>query len=172
MKKFVFALIIILALVGLIVVGGKTIWSGELSKFCKTNPSLLRFTLVNNLCVSANKEFTQKCSYTTHTCENVIPQEGSGSYKITITVNGNPGKGIEVDMGVNQGPTGDSFINTTDGNGIAIFKGIPPGVYYQSINLANFPKEYGDAYKSWTWATVTIVKGKITEMKMDLHSSQ
>lgn len=152
--------------------GGRTIQSGELGRFCKTNPSLLRFGIINKLCTEANLNVTLKCSYVTHTCENLIPQEDSGNYKITLTVNGKPGKGIEVNLGQNAGPIGDSYVKTTDHNGVAIFKGIPPGVYYQSANLDNFPKEYGDAYKSWTWVTITVIKGKTGEMKMDLHSNK
>ncbi len=155
----------------LIAIGGKAIQSGELGRYCKTNPSFFRLGFLNNLCTSINLNSTLKCSYITHTCENVISQKDSGDYKITITVNGKPGKGIEVDLGVNSGPTGDSYVKTTDYNGIAVFKGIPPGVYYQSANLSNFPKEYGDAYKTWSWENVEIVEGKTTEMKIDLHTT-
>lgn len=170
MKRFAFVLVIILILGSLAVIGGG-IESGELGRFCKTNPSLFRFAILNNLCTRVNLNTTLKCSYVTHTCENLIPQEDSGNYKITLTVNGKPGKGIEVDLGLNAGPIGDSYIEVTDVNGVAIFKGIPPGAYYQGVNLSNFPKEYGDAYKTWTWSKVTISKGETIEMKMDLHSN-
>ncbi len=170
-KKLVLSLVLVLVIGGLIIVGIVLSDSGPLGDFCKTNPSLLRFAVLNNLCTRLNLNATLKCSYDTHICENVNPRKDSGGYKITITVNGKPGKGVEVDMGVNSGPTGDSYIKTTDKNGVAFFKGIPPGVYYQGVNLENFPKEYGDAYKTWTWARITIVEGKMAEMKMDLHTS-
>lgn len=172
MKKVALVLlVIILIFASVTMVGGALVQSGELARFCKNNPSLLRFAVLNSLCVRINSEATLKCSYNTHTCENVIPQKNSGDYKITLTVDGKPGKGIEVDLGVNQGPIGDSYIKTTDENGIALFKGIPAGVYFQSVNLSNFPKEYGNAYKTWTWSNVTIIEGKVAEVKMDLHTS-
>ncbi|MCL5073510.1 MAG: hypothetical protein M1308_21845 [Actinobacteria bacterium] len=170
MKRIVLVLIVIL-IGGLAVIGRREIQPGELGRFCKANPSLLRFGIINKLCMQANLNATLKCSYATHACENITPQENSGNYKITIMVNGKPGKDIEVDLGLNAGPVGDSYIKVTDINGVAIFKGIPPDTYYQGVNVETFPKEYGDAYKTWTWSKVTIIKGKTTEMKMNLHSN-
>lgn len=171
MKRIVFILVIILVFGGATAIVARAIESGELRKFCEANPSLLRFGIINKLCTEAKRNITLKCSYETHACENVVPQKDSGDYKITITVNGKPGKGIEVDLGQNAGPIGDQYIKVTDMNGVAIFRGVPPGTYYQGMNLDVFPKEYGDAYKTWTWAKVTIIEGKTAEMKMDLHSN-
>lgn len=171
MKRIVFIVVIILVFGGIAAIAAGAIESGELRNFCEANPSFLRFGIINTLCTEAKRNRTLTCSYETHACKEVIPREDSGNYKIAIMVNGKPGKGIEVDLGQNAGPIGDQYIKVTDMNGVALFRGIPPGTYYQGMNLDVFPKEYGDAYKSWTWAKVTIAAGKTAEMNMDLHSN-
>lgn len=170
MKKILIILIILLLLGGLGVLGFRFL-SGPINGLCQSNPSLFRFAAFNNLCANLKLSSTQKCNFENHTCENFIPQKDSGNFKITITINGQPGKGMEIDLWFKPSPGGDSFLKNTDSNGIALFEGIPPGTYYPSTNLSNFPKEYGNAYQNWTWTNVEIVKGKTTEMKMDLHSS-
>lgn len=107
-----------------------------------------------------------------HTCENFIAQKDSGNFKITLTVDGKPGKRIEVDLWFKPSPGGESFVKNTDEKGVAFFNGIPSGVYYPSTNLTNFPKEYGNAYKTWSWEKVAIVKGETAEMKVDLHTTR
>lgn len=172
--KFVFGLIIILFLGGLVYLGIKTALSGPFKEICQTRAPLFlgfRPPILDSLCEKLKAEATLKCNFDTHACANYTAQKEAGNFKIILTIDGKPGKGIEVDLWFKPSPGGESFVKNTDGKGTAFFKGIPPGVYYPSTNLTNFPKEYGNAYNTWTWAKVTVIKGETTETKMDLHST-
>ncbi len=174
MKKVFLLVIIILILGGLGYLGLKAALSGPFNRICKTRAPLflgLRPALLDNLCEAISANTTLKCNFNTHTCENFAPLKDSGDFKIILTVDGRPGKKIEIDLWFKPSPGGESLVKNTDEKGVAFFKGIPPGVYYPSTNLTNFPKQYGNASETWTWESATIVKGKATEMKMDLHSS-
>lgn len=159
---------------GLGYLGLKAALSGPFNRICKTRAPLflgIRPALLDNVCSAISSKSILKCNFDTHTCENFIPQKDSGNFKIIITVNGKPGKGVEIDLWFKNTPGGESFVKNTNASGVALFEGIPPGIYYPSTNLTNFPKEYGNAYQNWTWQNVEIVKRKTTEVKMDLHSS-
>ncbi len=174
MKKIILGLIIILLLSGLTYAGVKMTRSELFKGICKTRAPLflgIRPSVLDEICVRLNANKTLKCNFDTHTCEDFLAQKDSGNFKITLTVDGKPGKGIEVNLWFKPSPGGESLVKNTDEKGIAIFKGIPPGVYYPSTNLTNFPKEYGNAYKTWTWAVVTVIKGETAEIKIDLHST-
>lgn len=174
MKKVFLAVLVLIFLGGLGYVGVKAVLSGPFNGICKTRAPLflgIRPTLLDNICEAINSNTTLKCNFDTHTCENFTPQKDSGNLKITITIDGKPGKGIEVDLWAKPSPGGESYVKNTDEKGIALFKGIPSGVYYPSSNLTNFPKEYGNAYKTWSWENVEIAKGKTAEMKIDLHTT-
>lgn len=174
MKKIILGLIVLLILGGGVFLGIRVALEGPYNGLCKTRAPLflgIRPALLDNICEAISSNTTLKCNFDTHTCENFIAQKDSGNFKITLTVDGKPGKNIEVDLWFKPSPGGESFVKNTDEKGRAFFKGIPSGVYYPSTNLTNFPKEYTNAYKTWSWENIAIVKGKTAEMEIDLHTT-
>lgn len=164
-----------LFLLGVLVVGYAGVrlgLAGPFNEICKSLKPLfwgIRPEFINSTCKqiedSRRAKTTLLCNWKSHSCNLVQSGPETGELKVRVTVDGKPGKNIEVDLWTSSQPGGadESYIIYTDGNGLAWFKGIPPGVYYPGNNLSGFPKEYGDAYLTWEMLPAQVVKGQSQE---------
>lgn len=183
MKKIILGLVFLLILLGLGGFGFKVALSGPMSGLCQTRAPLfmgLRPGFIDALCPPVirddadirNSKTAVKCDFTAHKCDFFTPSTSSGDLKVIITVDGQPGKKIEVDTwpGPHPGSGNESYVKYSDDSGTAFFKGIPSGIYYLSTNSNSFPKEYQNAETTFGIPKVEVVKDQTTEVKIDLHS--
>lgn len=182
MKKLILIFVSLLVIVGL-GYGSYKILSG--SDICKTRRPLFmgfRPVIIDKLCPPVirsdedikNARVAVLCNWKKHTCEYFKPQKDSGNLKLTITINGMPGKRIEVSLWTTQKPpdSDEAYIKYTDDNGVAFFEGITSGTYYPNYDLSKFPKEYGNAYVTWDAKAVEVVKDTTREVIINLTKKQ
>ena len=170
MRNLLLALVVILLLLG-VFFGLKAALAGPLNGLCTAS------SLVGRLCPSSSwpedittSKATFKCSWVENSCSPITPYPNSGNLKVTITVNGQPGRKIEVDTWTSAQPGTDkeSFVKYTDKAGVALFEGIPAGVYYLTSNTTSFPKEYGNAADSFGAQRAEVSAGTTAEIEIKL----
>lgn len=173
MRNLLLGILIVLLLGGVAFFGFRAALAGPLNGLCKTLP----FT--ESLCPSSsggeditNSKATFKCSWVDNSCSPITPSANSGNLKVTVTVNGQPGKKIEIDTWTSAQPGGDkeSLVKYTDAEGIALFEGIPSGTYFLTSNSNSFPKEYTTALKSFSIQKIEVIEGSTAEISINLNT--
>jgi len=164
MKKYILGFISALILIGLIYVGYKIFPK----PYNWERPAGKPFIDVKN------SKTAVICYWKQNYCDYFTPSTDSGSLKVLVTVDGKPGKEIEVNLWTSQKPGGSDEFYTkyTDDNGVAFFEGITSGTYYPNYNLNGFPKEYGNAYTAWETQKVEVIKGTTKEVTINLSQKQ
>jgi hypothetical protein len=173
MRNLLLGIVIVLLLAGVGFIVFKVALKGPLSGLCSNAP----LPFISSLCPSTTSggditvsKATFKCSWADSSCSPIVPSANSGNLKITVTVNGEPGKKIEIDTWTSPQPGGDkeSFVKYTDQQGIAFFEGIPAGIYYLTSNTNSFPKQYTNAWESFSPERVEVAASSTTERSINL----
>ncbi|HLD96460.1 MAG TPA: hypothetical protein VI794_01965 [Patescibacteria group bacterium] len=162
MRNFIRGLVLILVLSGL-VLGGY-----QLFLFLKNR---------QNSSPPANEQPVQRCNFRTETCEPITANAETGVLKVTTTVDGQVGKGIEIDLFSRPQPEEavnfDAYVKISNRDGIALFEAVPAGTYYIFFNNTGFPKEFGEPEGLGpVGQKVVVVKGQTKEANLDLSRSQ
>lgn len=176
MRNLLLGIIIVLLLAGVGFVAFKVALKGPLIGLCSSKTP----SFINSLCPSTSggeditaSKATFKCSWADSSCSPITPSPNSGNLKVLVTVNGQPGKKIEIDTWTSPQPGSDkeSFVKYTDAGGTALFEGIPAGTYYLTSNSNSFPKEYTTALESFSPQSVEVTAGSTTEKSINLNTA-